>query len=415
MTDEEAPKAEEKEEAAKDKDGQAEPLKSKTPDAEASKEPERDLSELMWDINTDEKIKNMTWWWWWWIFFVKNPKNPSRPRQLMILWSTKNCDRIMVNDYDWHRNQDVVKHGTPGKNEDGKFHKRKMTFDGMIGVWWYDGDKMHEPYALERSDFSVEWKGARGYVRPHTDNVYLFTGDPKEYKVLIKKDDDVFDFRMGHWTDFISKHRYSEDHYLGKMGYNIYKVYGTTLKGHIKFGKLDENIDGTAYFQKVMVNAPAVPWYWGVFHSEDGSYIDWFNPHFGCPIWRKTDAPTSFWDRASLNLSKKLQFYDQGSDTRYEFRKKEVSIRKEVVDGLPTFWVEGRKDGVELRIKVRPYARAYWRFEQKYLGVFKSILYYNEYPTELVEFELKGGKRDVTLKDLGYVVGNIEHSWGWLV
>jgi hypothetical protein len=110
-----------------------------------------------------------------------------------------------------------------------------------------------------------------------------------------------------------------------------------------------------------------------------------------------------------------LQFYDQGSDTRYEFRKKEVSIRKEVVDGLPTFWVEGRKDGVELRIKVRPYARAYWRFEQKYLGVFKSILYYNEYPTELVEFELKGGKRDVTLKDLGYVVGNIEHSWGWLV
>jgi len=412
MTDEKAPEAEGKDEPVEAEE-KAEPIR--TDEAKPPKEPERDLSELMWDLNTDEKIKNLTWWWWWWIFFVKNPENPARPRQLMVLWSTKNCDRIIVNDYLWERNQDVVKSGEPGKDENGKFRKRKMTFDGMTGIWWYDGERMHEPYALERSDFSVGWKGARGYVRPHADNVYLYSGEPDNYKVLIKKDDDEFDFRMTPWTEFISKHRYTEDHYMGKMGYNIYKVYGSQLKGHIRYGDIDEDIRGTAYFQKVMVNAPAVPWYWGVFHSEDGSYIDWFNPHFGCPIWRKTDAPTSFWDRASINLSKKLQFYDQGTDTRYEFRKREVNIRKEVVDGLPTFWVEGRKDGVELKLKVRPYARAYWRFEQRYLGFMRSVLYYNEYPTEIQEFELKGGKRDLTLKDLGYVAGNIEHAWGWLV
>jgi len=386
--------------------------------AEGKAEPaeeERDISELMWDLNTGEKIKNLTWWWWWWIFFVKNPDNPKRPRQLMVLWSTKNCERIVVNDYVWERNQDVVKKGAPGKDEKGNYRKRKMTFDGMTGIWWYDGKKMHEPYALERSDFTVEWKGAKGYLRPHLKNVYLYSGDPEDYQVLLKKDDDVFDFRMKPWNDFVSHHRYNEDHYLGKMGYNIYKVFGSRLKGHIRTGKLDEDIKGTAYFQKVMVNAPAVPWFWGLFHTENGSYLDYFNPHFGFPIWRKTDAPTSFWDKGYLSLSRKLQFYDAASGAHYTFKKKEVSISKEVVDGLPTFWVEGRKDGVELHLKVRAYSRAYWRFEQRYLGIGRSVLYYNEYPTEMVEFELTGGTNDVKLKDLGYVAGNIEHSWGWLV
>lgn len=380
-------------------------------------EPEPDISELMWDLNTDEKIKNLSWWWWWWIFFIKNPKNPARPRQLMILWSTKNCEHIIVNDYQWERNQEIVKTGTPGKDENGKYSKRKMTFDGMTGIWWFDGDKMHEPYALEQSDFTVEWKGAKGYLRPHSDNVYMYTAEPDLFKVRIKKDDDEFDLQMTPWNDFISKHRYNQDHYIGKWSYNIYKIFGTKLKGHIKTkkGDLDEDIEGTAYFQKVMVNAPAVPWYWGVFHTEDGSYLDYFNPHFGTEIWRKTDAPTSTWDRPGKSLSKKLQFYDAKTDTRYEFRKKDVTIRHEVVDGLPTFWVSGHKDGVDLSIKVRAYSRAYWRFEQKYLGFMRSILYYNEYPTEMLEFELKGGKRDITLRDLGYVAGNIEHSWGWLI
>ena len=79
------------------KTAEDEPQKEEPPAPEL----EQDLSELMWDLNTDEKIKNLSWWWWWWIFFIKNPKNPARPRQLMILWSTKNCERIIVNDYDW--------------------------------------------------------------------------------------------------------------------------------------------------------------------------------------------------------------------------------------------------------------------------------------------------------------------------
>jgi hypothetical protein len=381
----------------------------------AGEEEQEDITELMWDLKTDNKIKNLTWWWWWWIFFIRNPENPARPRQLMILWSTKNCDRIFVNDYLWERNQDIVKTGEPGKRADGKYNKRKMTFDGMTAVWWFDGERMHDPFALERSDFTVEWRGGKGYVKPHTDNTYLYSGRPGSYHVLIKKDGHEFDFKMRHWNDFISSHRFNTGHYLGKMGYTIYKVFGSLLDGRIKSGDINGKVEGTAYFQKVTVNAPAVPWHWGVFHTENGSYIDYFNPHFGFPNWRKDATPTSFWDRGYLNLSKSLQFYDAGTDSHYVFKKRQVRIRKEIVDGLPTFWVDGDNGQQRLSMKVKAYSRAYWRFEQKYMRFFTSVLYYNEYPTELVDFELVGGKRDVTRDDLGYVVGNIEHSWGWLV
>jgi hypothetical protein len=376
---------------------------------------EKDLTEFMWDLDTDTKIKNLTWWWWWWIFFIKNPDNPTRPRQLMILWSTKNCERIIVNDYLWERNQDIKKTGEPGKDQDGRYRKRKMTFDGMTAVWWYDGKRMHDPFGLERSDFTVEWKGSKGYVRPHTDNIYLFSGEPDRYKVLIKKGDMEFDFEMTPWNDFMSSHRYKVGKYIGKMGYSNYKVYGSLLKGHIKSGGVFEEIDGTAYFQKVMVNAPAVPWFWGMFHSENGSYIEYFNPHYGFPVWHKDASPRSFWDRGYFNLSKSLQFYDAEIDTHYQFRKRQVRVRKEIVDGLPTFWVDGDNGEQTLSLKVRAFSRAYWRFEQKYWGIMRSVLYYNEYPAELLEFELVGGKKDVTRKDLGYVAANIEHSWGWLV
>ena len=38
-------------------------------------------------------------------------------------------------------------------------------------------------------------------------------------------------------------------------------------------------MEGTAYFQKVTVQAPSVPWFWGMVHFDDGSYLDWFMPH----------------------------------------------------------------------------------------------------------------------------------------
>ena len=41
------------------------------------------------------KPRRGTWWWWFFLFIFNNPKNPEKPRQLMILWSTKKDKEIV--------------------------------------------------------------------------------------------------------------------------------------------------------------------------------------------------------------------------------------------------------------------------------------------------------------------------------
>ncbi|UCD92371.1 MAG: hypothetical protein JSV43_00090, partial [Methanobacteriota archaeon] len=55
------------------------------------------------DIDTTNELKNRTWWWWWWLLFFKNPENPQRTKQMVILWGTRNCREVLVNDHLWRR------------------------------------------------------------------------------------------------------------------------------------------------------------------------------------------------------------------------------------------------------------------------------------------------------------------------
>jgi len=360
---------------------------------------------LMWDLNTEERIRNFTWWWWWWLLFIKDPKEPRRSRQLMILWSTKDCQRIKVNDHWWERRFDISK-----TDDETRFH-------GMTAAWYYDGRKMHEPFALEDSSFTVRRSSVdEGELLPESENRYVFSGKPGDYRLDIKRPGFDMKFRMGPWNAFMDRQRYKKARYIGKYGYNGLRIYGQKLSGTIGTADGTETVTGTAYFQKIMVNAPAFPWYWGVFHIEDGSFIDYMLPHVGLATGRKTEAPRSWRDGNGLRLSNRMQFYVAPEDKTYHFRVKRFN-KTWTPEGLPVFQVLGRsKDGkAELELTLESYSRAFWRFEQRYLRWFNSTLYYNEYPVEVRKLEFREGGRRISLGDLGYVTGNCEHTWGKLL
>ena len=111
------------------------------------------IADRVWNLNLSEKLPGLTWWWWWWIFFFDNPDDPEHPRQLMILWSTKNCDRIKVMDFDWERT------GTIKRDMDPMTKENRMAFNGMTAVWYFDGKKMYDPFLLKESGFQVNWNG----------------------------------------------------------------------------------------------------------------------------------------------------------------------------------------------------------------------------------------------------------------
>ncbi len=372
-----------------------------------------ELHELMWDLNTKDKIPGLTWWWWWWIFFIRNPKNPERPRQLMILWSTKNCEKILVDDFLWKKEREITKETTA---EGGQV----MDFNGMIAAWYYDGDEMHDPFLLEECDFKVERNTDHsGAVLPSLEKDYRFYGKDNNWVVNLKGGPVDFHFKMGPRNKFLSSPRFSSKTYVKHYGYEILKLYGTTLEGEITSPKESEKIDGYAYFQKVTVKAPSPPWYWLTLQTERGDHIEFFNPHVGLDFFRKTEAPRSKLDGCEIPLSKNLQFYDATRDFLFRYRK--LKVRKEFDENdLPTFHVHGWGPNGDFKLSLKAYSRAVWRFEQKTHWWFNSILFYNEYPVALEKFDLKwrfedGEEYHLKREDLGFAVGNCEHAWGKLI
>jgi len=370
----------------------------------------------MWALNIDEKIKNKTWWWWWWIFFIRNPANPDRPRQLMILWSTKNCDSIKVNDFPWYRSKPLTMHGA-AHHADGSPGKGGMEFNGMTAVWYFDGERMIEPLLLEESDFTTTWDGERGELRPHGEEDRRYFGSPERYTVRVQRGELDMTFEMTPLANRASDTHFKKNLYYKNYGYSIQKIYHMGMTGSIVNAGEKEDIRGSAYFQKVMVNAPTVPWYWGILHCENGSYFDYFNPHLGFDLLRRTDAHDSIlnrWNKVDRPMNRAARFYDIEEDVTHRFDR--AWVKKSYVDDLPVFRVNAldRKTGSTMNFTLESYSRAYWRFEQRHMRIFRSILYYNEYPVMLKDFEMKLPGRKVTREELGYVTGNSEHAWGKL-
>ncbi len=137
----------------------------------------------------------------------------------------------------------------------------------------------------------------------------------------------------------------------------------------------------------------------------------------GPQIFRTKEKSTSLWDWGDLRLSRSIHFYHRETDTEYRFRTKAVRVKHKVENGLPVFLVRGRDDEKTLDLRIRAYARAYWRFQQPRRWGMKSILYYNEYPSTVEEFRFStrdGGVR-VEKSDLGESACNTEHTWGKLI
>ena len=93
--------------------------------------------------------------------------------------------------------------------------------------------------------------------------------------------------------------------YGGGMGYGISRLHGALCKGTVD----GIPTKGTSYFQKVCVQAPSIPWFWGMLHFDDGSYIDWFLPHLSPTITARDSRP---WKKRDIthfeNAIKKHRF-----------------------------------------------------------------------------------------------------------
>ena len=352
-------------------------------------------------------------------------------QQLMVLWSTKDNDRVEVNGQPWQPK------GRPAADEHGAF-----LIDGMVCAWWFDGQRMHEPYIkrtcnmIAMPDTHPRWPGTGGLgegggavvplleedlsmgLRSDKSSFWLnLRGDPEAVKGGAPAS---MALTLTPWNPAMSVARPSTATYAAGMGYDILRIHGTRVTGTVG----DRDVQGTAYFQKVCVQAPSPPWYWGVLHFEDGSYIDWFLPHLAPTLAARDARPWKKRDIRHFALSQGGLFHDAKHQRTERFGKVEVvKVASPMSEGdhghspdapLPRFTVHLLNGRTSIKLEVQAVERAHWHFDQPTRGGLWSHLTYNEYPLELKRLEIVDEFGVRTRKDYGWVRGNAEHAWGML-
>jgi hypothetical protein len=345
----------------------------------------------------------------------------------MVLWSTKDAPHVRVNEHDW--------------KPEGRFHideNGRHTLPGMVCAWWYDGKDMHEPYLMRESRIAAmdgqhpDWPGSgefsgSGAVIPVTeDDLSMGLADDGSHFWLRCKGDSSavengapasFDLKITPWTKAASSAAYSNNVFGNDMGYDIIRLHACKCQGLVG----EDNVQGSAYFQKVTVQAPSIPWFWGFLHFSDGTYLDWFIPHASFSMTARDSRAWKLRDVTQVPLKTSGLLHDEKRGRSEKFERCEVELlpsEPEECDSrgevLPRFLIRVWNGRTQVGLKVRASNRAHWRFDQPTRAGLVSHLTYNEYPLEVESLTILDEKGVRTLDDFDWVHGNAEHAWGLL-
>lgn len=384
----------------------------------------------MWSLDTLPPLRRLSWWWWWWLVLIPDPEREGVSRQLMVLWSTRDCERINVSGHDWWGG------GRTHVDDEGG-----IVFPGMVAAWWFDGQTMHEPLVLREcrmtsfhdghslwSDDSDEVGKGGGAVIPiaSEDLSMGLSSDLSHFWLRLASDSESvqggapkqFSLKMTPWNGEISALEYKHNVYAANMGYDILRIHGTKCSGVIDV----EDVEGTAYFQKVTVQAPSIPWFWGMLHFSDGSYLDWWLPHLSLSVTASDSEPWKLRDFDRLPLAATGMFKDAGRQRTERFERCEVNLiqpqENPSLDGegnpLPEFKIRVWNGRCQIGLHVTATSRAHWSFDQPTRAHLRSHFTYNEYPLRVEKVTVLDERGVRTLSDWEWVHGNAEHSWGIL-
>ncbi len=347
----------------------------------------------------------MRWYWWFWLVFLDDPIATDHPRQLMVLWTHKET-ATLFNDM-LVRTEDGITRG-PGRE----------SFPGVVAAWYFDGERMDPELTFERGTITAEHEGddpgnGRLSLVPNDGTECSFSGRPGDWRVrlLNEKADVDLAIRLDEPSSF-NRPSYTRNRIVAnRFMYTALELNRCTAEGSID----DERVTGTAYFQRIGLNSPMGPWYWGVFHFSDGSVLKYFFPHVSTSVFHHgPDERLPWHERRVLPVRRQAEFYHAPTDTTHKFSGGTVEKGLDT-DGHPTWKLRVHEGKTRLDVDLATYARAVWRFRPQRARTPLNDMYYNEYPTRVTAFSLNGPDGRLTLDDIGPGIGNTEHNWGGLV
>jgi len=317
----------------------------------------------------------------------------------MVLWVTRNCEKLRVNDsYIWRP-------ATPMET-----HENHAAFDSIVASWYYDGNRMREAFILDHGITETWWQDNRGGIRTKTEKgVYSFSGSPADFQLSLNNENVELELTIRRWNDAMAKLLPTAKTFSGNMGYSMLKYRALVSSGKVRIGEAETSLNGRCYFQKVRMSITPC-WYWATVQWDNGSYLQYFLPHFGIPMLRRSTSHDSVMDWGEKMVSKTLRFYNADEDREYVM--KDIKFSKRYDNGLPIFNVKASSDEAELSIETTTYARCCWKISQPLFGPIWHGIFYNEYPARVTRFKFKSGICTIGNDDFGKSYCNCEHTWG---
>jgi len=353
----------------------------------------------IWKIYPENMLKNHTWHWWWWVHFFENPEKPAYPKQLMVLWGTRNCKKVRVNDFRWEPKIPIEVDG------------RRAAFESIVASWYYDGNKMHDPFVIDHGQTETERDDRFGRIRMDGEKgTYSYGGSSADFWLQIDTPNVGVELSMERWQDAMAELVSTGRNFIGNMGYSMLKYRGLLSSGKIRVGDVEAQVQGRSYFQKVRISSITPCWYWGTVQWDNGAYLQYFLPHVGIPMLRRSISHKSLMDWGEKMVSRTLNFYDPVEGKEYFMD--DIKITKRYENDLPIFSVDASNDHSELSIEMATYARCCWNIAQPLLGPIWHGIFYNEYPARVTSFRFKSNTREAVNDDFGKSYCNCEHTWG---
>ena len=355
--------------------------------------------EDIWKIYPENALKNRTWHWWWWLYFFENPDNPEYPKQLMILWGNRNCRKVRVNDYSWEPTIPT------------EIDEKHARFETMVAAWYYDGNKMYDPLFIDHGKTETEWNDLVGQIRMEGNTgIYSCGGSSADFWLQIETEKVQINMRMEKWKENMAKLVPTGRNFVRNLGYSMLKYRALSSSGKIVIDEKAVEVNGRSYFQKVRISSITPCWYWGTIQWDNGAYLQYFLPHFGLPMLRRSISHLSVMDWGEKMISKTLNFYDP--EENKEYLLEDVKITKCYENDLPIFNLIASSDQSELSMELATYSRCCWNISQPLIGPLWHGIFYNEYPARVTNFNFKSSTRKLNNNDLGKSYCNCEHTWG---
>lgn len=350
------------------------------------------------------------WLWWFWLFFIhdENTEKTGKCRQIMILWSVKNDKDIKCNSLPITGAKNIVPKG------DG------FILDGAAAAWYFDGEKMHDDFLLERSQMPLDPDGC-SLAAPGKTPSSFFLDKNGGFTTKIKSGSITFEL-VATQDDSHSAIGPTQggSKFIGSLeieGTRIERLAlsGTeTTSGQGKSaGKKTSQIRGTAYFQKILLAAPPPQWYWGLYHFADGSFATYMQVYSGRNFFAGNLYGNPQLKKPAVSLKEDILVYHKPSGRVFEGNR--LTVKPESLGGgLWRHKLNGWGKGFKIGGTCEAYSHSCWSFV-KNIGALpiKSTFKYNEYPAVMnnLEIETERGEK-ITLKN-GW--GNMENSWGFMI